>query len=309
MNFLEDLQYLVFFSVLHFSFSFSFFFFFPCYNVSIESNMSQHEYTKFGEDCADHKISDKKISRDDQSEGGPEAGSSSSYIITTSERDPLISPSSSYYGAIRPSNSSNYPDYSQHRSNTSRWRKTCTYIVISIIVPIVFLLAFIVWLAPTYAERAVEKGVAFKFKRASIMDFTDDNVIHMHISGEIGLQPRLFQMQQSLSGLFGAVEVQQSKLKVGYQKAIQPLLSDQLTLGTIDIPTLQLNDTSNVTSFDFITRFVIDDTDALMTFCKDAVSATTILWRISGPLSMNVAKLPWDIYTDLDKLIELEGLV
>jgi hypothetical protein len=78
-------------------------------------------------------------------------------------------------------------------------------------------------------------------------------------------------------------------------------------MGKIDLPALDLSSASSVTAFDFITRFMIDDTDSLMEFCKGAVAAKTVMWRVSGPLSINLGWLPWKSNVELDKTIELEG--
>jgi hypothetical protein len=78
-------------------------------------------------------------------------------------------------------------------------------------------------------------------------------------------------------------------------------------MGRIDLPALDLNSVSSVTVFDFITRFMIEDTAALMEFCKDAVVAKTVMWRVAGPLSVTLGWLPWKSRVGLDKIIELEG--
>lgn len=234
-----------------------------------------------------------------------------------SENSPLILPSSyssssnsqqqQPYGAI--DNTNNRDDLSS--TTRSRHRKACTYIAISITTCGVVALFLLLWFAPTFAERSIKDGVGFSFQKASILNVTEDNVITMHVVGQIELQDPLFKLQRKFNSLFGTIGVSNSELNVYYEKKKEhndtAVKRFNPSMGKIDLPALDLNSADAVTGFDFITRFMIDDTDALMEFCKDAVVAETIMWRVSGPLSVNLGWLPWKSNVDLDKTIELEG--
>jgi hypothetical protein len=153
----------------------------------------------------------------------------------------------------------------------------------------------------------VKDGVGFSFQKASILNVTEDNVITMHVIGKIELKSSLYNLQTKFNSLFGTIGLDQGDLQVFY---VPPQDENPATsMGSIVLPALDLNDVSNVTSFDFITRFMIHDTDALTEFCKGAVAAETIMWRVSGPLLVNLGWLPWKANVDLDKTIELEGMV
>lgn len=131
----------------------------------------------------------------------------------------------------------------------------------------------------------------------------------MHVVGKIELKSELFNLQKRFNSMFGTIGIQQSELQVHYQpQQASSLVQSTMSMGTIDLPALDLNSASSVTDFNFITRFMIDDTDALMDFCKDAVVAKTIMWRVAGPLSVTLGWLPWNSNVDLDKTIELEGM-
>ncbi|EPB87600.1 hypothetical protein HMPREF1544_05582 [Mucor circinelloides 1006PhL] len=229
------------------------------------------------------------------------------------QQKPLLAASpSSDYGAIIPATASS--SSSQHEPATAtssirnrRSQKTCTYIAISITTCSAVFLFCLLWFAPTFAERSVKDGVGFSFQKASILNVTEDNVITMHVIGKIELQPKLFSLQRKFNNMFGTIGIQQSALQVHYEPK-ESLLLSSMAMGTIDLPALDLNSASSVTNFNFITRFMIDDTDALMDFCKDAVVAKTIMWRVAGPLSVTLGWLPWKSNVDLDKTIELEGM-
>ncbi|CEP15441.1 hypothetical protein [Parasitella parasitica] len=228
---------------------------------------------------------------------------------------PLLGSLSTQYGAIGSSSSSQQlPEQDQEQNNQTpvpsirgRSQKTCTYIAITITTCSAIILFCLLWFAPTFAERSVENGVGFSFQKASILNVTDDNIITMHVVGKIELKPTLFKLQKKFNNMFGAIGIQETELRVHYEPNEASVLSST-SMGTIDLPALDLNSVSSVTSFDFVTRFVIDDTDALMDFCKDAVVAKTILWRVAGPLSVTLGWLPWKSNVHLDKTIELEGM-
>ncbi|OAD03029.1 hypothetical protein MUCCIDRAFT_91588 [Mucor lusitanicus CBS 277.49] len=225
----------------------------------------------------------------------------------------LASSASSDYGAIIPAATAS-PASSQHNITTPassirrRSQKTCTYIAICITTCSVIILFCLLWFAPTFAERSVKDGVGFSFQRASILNVTEDNIITMHVVGKIELKPDLYSLQKKFNSLFGTIGIQQSALQVHYQPQQQSSALSSMSMGTIDLPALDLNSASAATPFDFITQFVIDDTDALMDFCKDAVVAKTIMWRVAGPLSVTLGWLPWNSNVDLDKTVELEGM-
>jgi hypothetical protein len=224
------------------------------------------------------------------------------------EDTPLLQqqqPTQLYGGIIQPIND----DTSSIQQRRSRQQKTCTYIAIGITTCGVVALFLLLWFAPTFAERSVKDGIEFSFQKASILNVTEDNVITMHVVGKIQLKQDLFSLQQKFNSLFGTIGIEQSELQVFYQQRKQEEQQQQVaSMGKIDLPALDLNGVSSVTGFDFITRFVIDDdTEALMEFCKDAVVAKTVMWRVSGPLSVNLGWLPWKSNVDLDKIIELEG--
>ncbi|OBZ82496.1 hypothetical protein A0J61_09455 [Choanephora cucurbitarum] len=216
---------------------------------------------------------------------GKEKYSANTPLRDPEETNPLVTPALTY-GAIEPNEN--------HRS-----QKTCAYIALSITTCTILLLFCLLWMTPSFAERTIQDGVSFQFQRASIVNVTQDNVITMHVVGQIELKSDLFHLQQKVNSFFGEIGVQQSDLQVHYTSS---------SMGTIQLPELQLNSRSNVTSFDFVTQFVIDDSDALMAFCKDAVTAHTIVWRITGPLSVSFGWVPWVPKVALDKSIDIEGM-
>lgn len=251
---------------------------------------------------------------DDKSSKGKEkypANQSYRYFSEDRPQAPLFT-SSSTYGAISPTN--NLPE-DNINSDERRSQKTCTYITILITACGVLVLFLLLWFAPTVAERSIEEGVAFSFQRAAILNITEDNIITMHITGKIELQPGLFQLQQTANHVFGTIGIRQSELRVHYQQKTESKAESRLVLaaspsmGRIDLPALNLNSVSSVTGFDFITRFMIEDTDVLMEFCKDAVVAKTVMWRVKGPLSVTLGWFPWNSVVGLDKTIELEGKI
>lgn len=228
------------------------------------------------------------------------------------QQQPLLRSSSSIdYGTIPDSpSSSQQPQYYHTPASSirSRSQKTCTYIAISVTTCSVIILFCLLWFAPTFAERSVKDGVGFSFQKASILNVTDDNVITMHVIGKIELQPSLFNLQKKFNNMFGTIGIQESELQVHYESKEETVSLSSMPMGTIGLPALDLNSVSSVTTFNFITQFMIDDTDALMDFCKDAVIAKTIMWRVAGPLSVTLGWLPWKSNVDLDKTIELEGM-
>ncbi|KAG2236998.1 hypothetical protein INT48_001765 [Thamnidium elegans] len=182
-------------------------------------------------------------------------------------------------------------------------QKTCTYIIILATACTASFLFILLWLAPTFAERIVKQDVQFTFQQASILNVSKHKVITMHVIGSIELDSNIFHLQQKFNNIFGTIGIQQTELNVFYQKA-----SDSFSMGSIDLPALDLNHGSAVTDFDFVTDFLIDDTDALMEFCKDAVVAETVLWRVVGPLSVSLGWLPWKSNVVLDKTVAIEGM-
>lgn len=215
----------------------------------------------------------------------------------TQEEAPLIVSSSFFssppYGAIAPHDT-------QPPSRPSQ--KTCTYIIILATTCILSLLFILLWLAPTFAERIVKQDVQFTFQQASILNVSQHKVITMHVVGSIEVDSNIFHLQQKFNNIFGTIGIYQTELNVHYQKAL-----DSFSMGTIDLPALDLNHGSAVTDFDFVTDFLINDTDALMEFCKDAVVAETVLWRVVGPLSVSLGWLPWTSNVILDKTVAIEG--
>lgn len=236
------------------------------------------------------------------------------------EDSPLILPSSfsssSPYGATSSSSSShNYiPEHVNSEDSSRRTRsfqrKTCTYAAITVTTLSIIVLFLLLWLAPTFAERSAKDGINFSFQKATIVNVTEDNVITMHVVGKIELEPPLFKLQRKFNYMFGTVGIDKTQLYVHYQKPTSnAILSVTPSMGKIDLPALDLSSVSSVTGFDFVTRFVIEDTDALMEFCKGAVAAKTVMWRVSGPLSVNLGWLPWKSNVGIDKEIELEGML
>ncbi|KAI8637075.1 hypothetical protein BD408DRAFT_425155 [Parasitella parasitica] len=236
-------------------------------------------------------------------------------LDTSQAQRPLLGSPSAQYGAIGSSSSSQQFLQQGQQSNNqtptpsirSRSQKTCTYIAITITTCSAIILFCLLWFAPTFAQRSVKDGVAFSFQKASILNVTDDNIITMHVVGKIELQPTLFNLQNKFNNMFGTIGIQETELQVHYESNETSVLSS-MSMGTIDLPALDLNSLSSVTTFDFVTRFLIDDTDALMNFCKDAVVAKTIMWRVAGPLSVTLGWLPWKSNVNLDKTVELEGM-
>jgi hypothetical protein len=228
---------------------------------------------------------------------------------TDSVHAPLLTPSSAYGSVL----SIDSVSEENTNSNERLSQKTCTAIAIFITVCSIIILFFLIWFAPTFAERSIDKGVAFSFQRAAILNVTEDNIITMHVTGKIELQPELFRLQQKFNHVFGTIGIRQSELQVHYQQPAASKTESRLVLagnssmGIIDLPALDLNSVSSVTGFNFITRFMIEDADALMEFCKDAVVSKTVMWRVAGPLSVTLGWLPWKSKVNLDKTIELEG--
>jgi hypothetical protein len=122
----------------------------------------------------------------------------------------------------------------------------------------------------------------------------------MHVVGQIRLEPTLYSWSKQFSKVFGQVNINPSELSVMH--------ADQ-TIGIIGLPALSLNASSAFTEFDFVTRFIIQDSHAFMSFCKQAVEAPTVIWHIIGPLSIGIGWVPFHSTVELDKNIELEGVL
>lgn len=222
------------------------------------------------------------------------------------EQEPLLS-SPTVYGSVIPTNHNEEQQQpiEQSHVNPRRQQKTCTYIALIITTFSILVLFSLLWFAPTFAERSVKDGVNFSFQKASILNVTEDNVITMHVTGNIELKSSLYNLQSKFNSLFGTIGLEKDDLQVYYVP--QQKEKSSTLMGFITLPSLGLNSASNVTTFDFITQFMIKDTDALTEFCKDAVAVETIMWRVAGPLLVNLGWLPWKVNVDLDKTVELEG--
>ncbi|KAG1228265.1 hypothetical protein G6F35_002379 [Rhizopus arrhizus] len=183
--------------------------------------------------------------------------------------------------------------------DTYRNKKLCTYIILFITIITTLIIFILLWIAPTFAERTIKEGVQFKFQTASILNVSKENTMSMHVVGQIRLEPALYSWSKQFSKVFGQVNINPSELSVMH--------ADQ-TIGIIGLPALSLNASSAFTEFDFVTRFIIQDNHAFMSFCKQAVEAPTVIWHIIGPLSIGIGWVPFHSTVELDKNIELEGM-
>ncbi|KAI9010879.1 hypothetical protein CLU79DRAFT_448547 [Phycomyces nitens] len=175
---------------------------------------------------------------------------------------------------------------------------------------LVFLVSLVLLLlAPGFAQRSFATDVQFEFYKASILNASDDqgvDVLTMHVVGTIVLRNNLNNLAGLASKVFGSVGISDTALEVYHA---QPSQSKQLgAIGTIDLPPLSLSRTTNTTTFDFITRFVVEDTEALIAFCQDAVASETVLWRVAGPVPLQIGNLPIHTKVRLDKVVRLEGM-
>ncbi|RCH93974.1 hypothetical protein CU097_000838, partial [Rhizopus azygosporus] len=227
---------------------------------------------------------------------------SSSKYVPTEDTSLIRKDKASSYDHEQPEEQETYGTIEEptiYDEDTSQNKELCTYIIIFITTLITILIFFILWFIPSFAERTVKESVQFKFQTASIINVTQENTMSMHVSGQIQLDPSLYAWSNRLTTLLGTVDISPSQLEV--------IHSDQ-TMGTIDLPALSLNASSAVTEFDFITQFIIQDSHAFMTFCKQAVQARIVTWHIQGPLSVSIGWVPWHPSVDLNKDIHLEGM-
>ncbi|KAG1491054.1 hypothetical protein G6F46_010383 [Rhizopus delemar] len=149
--------------------------------------------------------------------------------------------------------------------DTYRNKKLCTYIILFITIITTLIIFVLLWIAPTFAERTIKEGVQFKFQTASILNVSKENTMSMHVVGQIRLEPTLYSWSKQFSKLFGQVNINPSELSVMH--------ADQ-TIGIIGLPALSLNASSAFTEFDFVTRFIIQDSHAFMSFCMNGLKET-----------------------------------
>ncbi|KAF7728203.1 hypothetical protein EC973_006597 [Apophysomyces ossiformis] len=220
---------------------------------------------------------------------------------------------SSAYGATPPPegrrrSDPHVPLWSEH----SRLRICLAFVLLiafSLIMTVVLIL-----MAPGFAQRSLEDGVNFEFLETSILNVSSQhgnkNVITMHVVGNIILKDTTYSLSQKASWLFGRISMQSTDLQVFYSPALeisQPQLSRH-AMGTISLPVLSLQQDSNVSKFDFVTQFVIEEEDVLIDFCKDAVALKTVSWQITGEVTLQIGWLPVQGHLQLDKAVNIEGM-
>ncbi|CAO3626371.1 unnamed protein product [Cunninghamella blakesleeana] len=167
-------------------------------------------------------------------------------------------------------------------------------------------------------------------------------IITMHVLGSITLLDSAYSLTNKISNVFGDIQLLNTSLEVYHQpipspsspssfslfpskkkekritkkgimenkeEIILPLSSSSaLPMGILQLPTLILSQDSNTTEFDFITQFIIQDTNHLIDFCKDALSSKLVGWKVKGNLPIDIGWLPFQQQLSLDKIIQIEGM-
>ncbi|KAI8884697.1 hypothetical protein K501DRAFT_217151 [Backusella circina FSU 941] len=223
-----------------------------------------------------------------------EGSSSSKYIPT--ERTQLVSESSKYPERVYGTDNNTTPQERREPSN-------CRYILPSTIFLIIVLTLLLLGWLPSFAERTVDQAIDFQFQQASILNVSDDNQVTLHVMGQMELKQDLYHWTQRINSVFGKIITAPTELKVEYDNEIMAA-----NIGLVALPELTLNSSSPVTRFDFITTFLIQDTQALMLFCKQAVVAKTVMWHLSGILPLSLGWLPYKPNVDLDRSIVLQAM-
>jgi hypothetical protein len=224
-----------------------------------------------------------------------EGSSSSKYIPT--ETTQLVSETSKYPERVYGTSNSNDPDLEEPREPSA-----CRYILPTVTFLIILLTFLLLGWFPSFAERTVDQAIDFQFQQASIINVSDDNQVTLHVMGQMELKQDLYQWTQRINTVFGKIVTKPTELSVEYDNDIMTA-----NIGLVALPPLTLNSTSQVTHFDFITTFLIQDTQALMLFCKQAVVAKTVMWRLTGILPLSLGWLPYKPNVDLDRSIVLQG--
>ncbi|ORX56998.1 hypothetical protein DM01DRAFT_1334551 [Hesseltinella vesiculosa] len=161
-------------------------------------------------------------------------------------------------------------------------------------------------LAPGYAQRTFETNVELTLQQASIVNFTETSpttAVYLQVAGAVVLRQDAFRLYQRLTWLLGSISIQDTPIQIDH-------VSDNLVspIGTIHLPLLTLSRSTNTTSFDFLTSFEVHHPDALVQFCKTALSSSSVQWRLQGALPVHAGWLPYQPNIRLDRLAEIQGM-
>lgn len=190
---------------------------------------------------------------------------------------------------------------------STRLRRNKACFAISILCSLIGVTAIIILLfAPNIAQRYLRDGAEVSFQEASILNISDSDSLDIHVAGQIILNNRLFGLSQKASEIFGDVSTMQSTLDVYMANAAIQFHNDP-ALGSIELPSLVLEDTDRTTNFSFTTQFRIGDSEQLAAFCRDAVNQKEVMWRVKGPVGVEVGWLPKTFIMDIEKNVALEG--
>ncbi|KAI9314274.1 hypothetical protein BX666DRAFT_1971907 [Dichotomocladium elegans] len=176
--------------------------------------------------------------------------------------------------------------------------------VLSIIGAIVLLA-----MTPEFAQRSFNDGVLLEFNEASIVNATrmnNSDVLTLHIAGQITLKDPAYGLVQKASWVLGDIGTRTSILEV-YNGPL--ILSASTSMGTIEIPPLNLNITSRFTKFNFTTPFTVANTKELMKFAQDAVASKEVSWQIAGPVGLKLGWFGASVVLEREVILEgMEGL-
>lgn len=164
---------------------------------------------------------------------------------------------------------------------------------------------FLLLMTPDFAQRSLADGIEFQFKEASIINATENGStqldLTLHVAGQLVLHKTVYDLSRQVSRFFGDIQIEPSTVQV-----FHGIDEDQQRIGAIELPPLVLSSTSNLTTFDFITRFSVSNVKALVGFCEDAVASKTVAWQIEGPVAIKAGWL-LSTRTQIDKQVLLDG--
>lgn len=194
------------------------------------------------------------------------------------------------YGALRPASNT-----SALRPHKRRHRLVLVMAVVLLM--LVLLLTILTMVVRQHAQKVFEQGIQLSFEQTSIEKITGDTLT-LHVIGTVTLLAPAYELGQRLGRLFrGGIQLDPAQLQVS-------------NLGMIDLPGFMLSST-NVTSLDFVTQFVVggddDQAAAMVAFCKDAMELDKVGWQVSGTLVATVGWLPLKNHVSLNKWIDIDG--
>ncbi|CAO3590697.1 unnamed protein product [Absidia cylindrospora] len=129
------------------------------------------------------------------------------------------------------------------------------------------------------------------------------NMLRMKVAGSITLDSTAYTLGRWLTTMFGVIQLSEATLHISQSTA------PSSSMGKLQLPALMLSADSNVTYFDFVTQFVVDDNPtAMIHFCKDAMLLPSVGWQVFGAVPVHVGWLPMENTLNLNKTVDIDGM-